>query len=130
MTRASGLAALAAVALAWWVGASAEDARPAKGGLPAELARVPRGAVAVFSARAGEVWNHEVGKGLRAAMKEEMAHLTGELQRTAGLSPGEVERVTVAFMDVGAAIPVTFVTTAKPYDREKVLSALVPQAKT
>jgi prepilin-type processing-associated H-X9-DG protein len=123
-----GCAVLAA-ALAWWVGASAEDTKPAKD-LPPELARVPRNVMMVMSFRTREIWEHDVGKGLRKALKEETAEAIKEIDRVIGLSPGDVERVTLALLDPGQSPPIVFVTTAKPYDQKKVIKALAPEGKT
>src|SRR5262249_55938729 len=111
-----------AVLLFGLLAASAAAGQPATK-LPADLALLPSGTVALASFRPAEVARHPaariggLGPGWRSLEALERAALLG-------LPRDQVERATLAL--VAAGQPVTVVRTRKPYDRARLLKALGP----
>jgi hypothetical protein len=111
----------------------AGDAGPAdKGGLPADLARVPDYGVALLSVRVADLWNHEAAAGMREKLGKDHGDVLEQWQKLVGVPPANVERLTLVFPEFfpqSEPIPLAFVATAKPFDKEKVLAAIAPGAK-
>src|SRR5262249_5971221 len=106
----------------------------AKTKLPADLALVPGDAFAFATIRVADLWGHEGTKSLRERLAKEFPDAYKELEKTAGVPPAEIERLSFGITKTpgpGGPGP-TFailVTTVKPYDKQKVLAALVPDSK-
>jgi hypothetical protein len=112
---------------------AADEARPAKADLPADLALVPADAPAFLCLQVGPYWN---GREAEALKKVTQAHpvvvssVTPDLEKSFGLSMADLERVVVVFPDLAKMGDfVAILTTRKPFNRDKVLGALVPDAK-
>jgi hypothetical protein len=97
--------------------------------LPADLARVPPGAVWFLTFRAADLWGGELGKAVREKAGPEAREAAQELEKRMGVNPGQIERLTLVALAVQGE-PVVLVRTVKPYDRARVLTALVPRALT
>jgi hypothetical protein len=99
-------------------------------GMPPHLDLVPRDTAMVFSMRLGEFWHSQAARGLR----EQLARPGGglhEVEDATGLSVGDVQRLTVVIPTIdrnGPSAPLFFVTTDKPYDRDRVLKAFKAQS--
>src|SRR5262249_12599372 len=57
----------------------------------------------------------------------EMALLKQESIKRLGLPPEEIDRLTLVWLSPNDRYPLVFVSTGKPYDREKVLATVLPQ---
>ncbi len=97
------------------------------GNLPADLALVPRDAVGFVSVRVADWWNSELGKQAQA-----LVGLLGGLEemkkQTGGLTPADIERVTVVAPE---PTPNAFVLVAanKPFDQQKIVAQLVKNGR-
>jgi hypothetical protein len=101
---------------------------PAKA-LPADLARVPSKAVFVLSVRPADLWNGELGKGMRAGLgKMEEAVSTG-IGGEVGLPPAELERLTVVVTETLNVAPLFFARTTKKFQKDKLLNRVVPDSR-
>jgi hypothetical protein len=95
--------------------------------LPPDLAAVPKDALAFVHVRVGDLREGPTAKYLQRAMPPKvLAELHKRLEKTYGLAPGDLERVTFVFLPGGEPQTLVIVQTAKPVQREKVLQALVP----
>jgi prepilin-type processing-associated H-X9-DG protein len=124
---------LVAVAVAYPLFGTADEGKaPPKGDLPADLARVPSDAAAVMAVRVADLWNHDAAKGLRDKLARDHAEALEQWEKLVGVPPADIERLTLVFVDLvpqSEPIPLAFVATAKPFDKEKVLAAVAPGAK-
>lgn len=84
------------------------------GKVPPDLALVPADAPAFVSFRLADIWNNEK---LRATFPPDMHKSISDLEVMTGISPTQVERVTVVFRDLPQARPAYFIVlTNKPFD--------------
>jgi len=128
--RAACLAALAAGAL-WLAG------RPASSGLAADKGEAPKAAagldlvpadgVAVFSVRFADLWDHKAFKAAREKMAKQVPDFEGHAAKEIGVPLDEIERVTGLLPSIESRRNLlVFVTTIKPYDAKKLLTAAIP----
>jgi hypothetical protein len=125
-----GLALLLGVAaLAWLPGRAqvAEDKAPPAADLPADLARVPPGAVALFAVRPAQLWADELGKLVRKRAPKDGDKVVKEFDKGMGVTPAQIERLTLVAVSVRSE-PVVLVRTLTPYNKGKVLAATAPKA--
>jgi Protein of unknown function (DUF1559) len=132
--RLVGVALVLGVAVGAWGalpdGAAEEKKEAAKaGGLPDDLSRAPAKGMLMVSLRPAELWNSELGKGMRDKMGKDVAALTGAIKGEVGLAPADVERLTIVLRDPGARAPLVLVRAVKKADRKAVVAAAVPGAK-
>jgi hypothetical protein len=128
--RAAFLTVLAAAALwmagrpATW-GRAADKSDEAPKAAASELDLIPSDGVAVVSFRFADLWNHEAFKAAREKMMKEVPGFAGYVAKDAGVAPDEIERVTGVIQSMEShGNWLGFITTTKPYDRKKVLSAV------
>ncbi len=117
---ALGLIAAAGVWLAHRPDASAQE----KSALPADLALVPTDATCFVHVRVGEVWNSELGKNVRKQFGKVLDEIVPQVEKNLGVAIGDVERGTLVMLSPRDNDPVFILTTAKPYDRTKLLAVL------
>jgi hypothetical protein len=92
--------------------------------LPPDLAKVPSDAIFLASGHVAALWNSDFSKPVRQKLAKEMNEAAGEFEKKFGLPLDQVERMTVAVLDVmGPPEPLFFVGTLKAYDRDKVIAA-------
>ena len=92
--------------------------------LPPDLAKVPSDAVFLVSGRVADLWNSDLKKSVRQKLAKEMIEGTREFEKKFGLPLDQVERLTLAMMNVrGPEEPLLFVGMTKAYDRDKVVAA-------
>jgi hypothetical protein len=113
---------------------SAENTQPAEEAktpdLPADLAKVPSDAMLLVSGRVAELWSGEVNKAVRQKYAKQMNKGASEFEDKFGLSPDQVERLSMATMHIagpaeaGPAEQWFFVGTTKTYNRDNVMGAL------
>jgi hypothetical protein len=129
---------LVALGLAHAATAGDEPRPPAKTALPPELDAVPRDALGFVSLRVADLWNSAVAADLRKRLAQEdptgyrkaETEALQEFEKNLGVPLPSVERLTVVgleFQHPDRAI--LLVTSAKPYDRDRLLKVLVPDAK-
>jgi hypothetical protein len=113
---------------------AAKDEPAAKGAPPADLALIPGDAFAFVSVRAADLWNNEGTKALRTQFAKEHPDDYKAIVESVSVPPQEIERLTFVITrtpgpnDPGPEVAV-LVATTKPYDRNKVLKDLLPEAK-
>ena len=91
-------------------------------GLPSDLAQVPPDGGFFMTIRAGDLAASKAGKELLTQLRQDKDNLAATLEKYLGLPLADIERVTV--------LPdVVIVRTTRPYDREKVLDAVVPKGQ-
>jgi hypothetical protein len=115
-----GLVLLALLSTAVLAGLWAQDKKDEP--LPADLDAVSRNAVFFLSMHVAEQWNSDAVKPLREGLAKDAPEQLKEFKKTVGLLPEEIERLTLVMQDFGPTPgPLMLVSTAKPYDKEKVL---------
>jgi prepilin-type processing-associated H-X9-DG protein len=124
MVAAAGAVLLGLAALAWQPG-RAQVAEEKATALPADLARVPPGAIAVFVVRPADLWADELGKLVRKHAAKDSDKVVKEFVAAMGVEPAQVERLTMAAVGLRSE-PVIVVRTVKPYDKGKVVAATAP----
>jgi hypothetical protein len=113
---------------------AAKDEPAAKAKLPADLALVPGDAFAFATIRVADLWNDPGTKPLRERLSKEFPDVYKELEKTAGVPLEQIERLSFVITktpgpgDQGPVFAI-LVTTTKPYDKQKLLAALVPDSK-
>jgi hypothetical protein len=124
--QATGLAVLLAglTALSWQGAEGAGGDKTATETLPADLARVPARSLALFSVRSADVWTSSLAKGLREKLGKEFMGMLDDIEKKTGLSPADVERVTIVIKESPDAQPLVFFGTTKPFDRVKVFATI------
>ncbi len=110
-----------------------------KPALPADLNMVPRDAIGFISLRFADLVRSEGIKRLLKRVGTEDPNLAPQIaaweatfEEATGLKPATIERVTATMVEVRDLPSKSFVTvvkTSEPYDRNKVLKALVPGAR-
>jgi hypothetical protein len=112
---------------------AADEARPAKAELPADLALVPPDAPGFFCFQVGPYWHGSEAEALKKIAQAHPVVITSwtqDLEKHIGLPVADLERAVVFFADLGKMGDfVAVLTTRKPFDRDKVLGTLVPDAK-
>jgi hypothetical protein len=124
-------ACLAAVLTGGRPSFAADDAKAAKA-LPADLALVPPDAAAFLCLEVGKHWNGPEAESLKKITQAHPLVLTWEtkdFEKEIGLRMADIERILLVFPDFEAGGFVYIFTTGKPFDRDKVLGALVPGSK-
>jgi hypothetical protein len=118
---------LAGLAVLGWqaAGGAAED-KPGTETLPADLARVPVKALALYSVRAADVWASPLGKGARERLGKQLDAMIKDIETKTGLTAADVERVTMVLKEVQVPMPLFFVSTTKAFDKKKVFGLAVP----
>jgi hypothetical protein len=121
--------------------AGEEPRPPASAALPPELAAVPRDALGFVSVRVADLWRSDlVADARRLAMKAEPKLYqeveTKELERFEkqwGMPWTAIERFTMVMIEPPDELPqeilIAFITTTKPYDRDRLLKTRVPGTK-
>lgn len=95
----------------------------------ADFALVPGDTPLFLSLHVGKHWNGLESQSLKQVSTSHPivpSWWLNDLKKTVGLSPAEVERVLVIHASSGRQI--VAITTGKPYNRDKVLAAIVPNA--
>lgn len=95
--------------------------------MPADLALVPPDAQGFVTLRVADVWKLDATQRSWQNLKKQ-GLLMGEdplalLEKQTGLTPADIDRVTVAVVDGEKTILWVILATNKPYDRDKVLKA-------
>jgi hypothetical protein len=112
---------------------TADDAKPTKA-LPADLTLVPEDAAAFLCLQVGPYWNGAEAESLKKITQAHPLVLTWETKdfdKQIGLNMAEIERfvlVVPEFKAKGNTAAWIF-TTGKPFNRDKVLEAIVPEPK-
>ncbi|MFO0842722.1 MAG: DUF1559 domain-containing protein [Gemmataceae bacterium] len=123
------IAAVLVVVGATWALVRGPAEAEEKGGLPADLARVPGKAFLMVSLRPGDLWEHELAKGIRAKMGKDASFIAQGVEKSTGLAPAATERVTYVvnqFAPGGPGEPLMFVAAKGSFDRAKLLATIVP----
>jgi len=91
-----------------------------------ELDLIPRDAGMFVSIRVADLWQTDIAQPLRDLFAKERPEALAELEKQISLRPEQVERITILFPTVGPEMdaPLILITTIKPYNREKLLTAL------
>jgi hypothetical protein len=92
--------------------------------LPSDLALVPPDASGFTTVRVADLAGSKAGKLLLEQLSQDKNSLVTHLERELGVPLADVERLTLL-----SAENVVIVRTTKPYDRAKLLAALVPAGK-
>src|SRR5262245_51989990 len=99
----------------------------AKADLPPDLARISGRAHVLISLRPADVWESELGKGIRGKVGKDVAHVTKALTEAIGLEPASIERLTLAMPMVAQGVePLVFVASKQALEKKKFLAQLVP----
>jgi prepilin-type processing-associated H-X9-DG protein len=102
----------------------------AKADLPADLNAVPREAAGFVSQRLADWWGSEAAKAVRERIVKEQPDALKEVEKHLGAAPADIERLTLLVDDPrGGEEPVILVSTLKPFDRAKVLTAVAQGAR-
>ncbi len=112
---------------------AADDAKAEKA-LPADLALIPEDTTAFLCFQVGRYWNGPEAESLKKISQAHplvMTWETKELEKETGLSVAEIERFVLVIPEfkVKGNIAAWIFTTRKPFDRDKVLDAVAPEAK-
>ncbi len=113
---------------------AADESKPAETALPADLALVPSDAALFVRLDVGSYWNGSEAESLKKIAQAHPIVLTWEtkdLEKETGLRIDEIERVVLVVPDFKAQgnIVAAIFTTSKPFNRDKVLSTVVPEPK-
>jgi hypothetical protein len=120
------LAALLGIAGLAWLGA--QEKKKPEAALPPDLAGLPRDQAMFVSLRPADLWASEPGKAFRKRLGKDLTHITDDFERLLGLTPDQVERLSLVLDPEKREPPLLAVRTLKPYKRERVLEAFVPGA--
>jgi hypothetical protein len=125
--QAAGLAVLLAglAALGWQAAGGAAEDKPSTETLPPDLARVPAKSLALISVRAADVWSGALAKGVRSKLGKEFAAVVKETEKETGLTPDDVERMTMVMVRTPDDHPLIFFATTKAFDKKKVFGYAV-----
>jgi hypothetical protein len=106
------------------------DAEEKTAALPADLAKIPSDGMLVLSSRVADSWGSEQLKLAREKYKKEFEEGINDFRQRFGLSPEQVERLTMLMLDPppGREVMLLFVRTVTPYDLAKIV-AKVKNAK-
>src|SRR5262249_55794151 len=92
-----------------------------------DLDLIPGNAEVFVMLRTGDMWNAElVKKGLAEVLKEVQPGTdpVAQMQQATGLTPTDVERVTILMTDVQKEIGWVLVSATKPFDRPKMTAVI------
>src|SRR2546430_1299093 len=78
-----------------------------------------------MSVRVADLWNSDFGKGVREKGAKDIAPLVKEIEDKVGVTPAQIERLTVAFLETPEA-PVVFIATPKSYEGITGIKGRVP----
>ncbi|HWG47788.1 MAG TPA: leucine-rich repeat domain-containing protein [Gemmataceae bacterium] len=106
---------------------AAPGASAARGkGLPADLDRVPRDALAFVSLRLADTLKRPIAAGLRKQLQDNS--VLASYKKLLGLEVADIERAVVVFLALKPEVQgVALVTTVKPYERERLLFLIAPE---
>jgi hypothetical protein len=90
---------------------------------------LPANGVGFISIRLADLWGADPTKRAVAALPPEAGNLSVEMEKSTGLTPSDIERVTLVFPEDSSSSASAdslwaIVTTVKPYDRSKLLGKL------
>jgi hypothetical protein len=104
-------------------------ARDDKAELPDDLARVSAKSDLVVSVRVSKLWEGELAKAIRAVRSDFFAWQVRAFREQDDLSPGEVERATLALNAAGpdGRGDLQMVVAAKKLDPKTVLPTILPR---
>jgi predicted Zn finger-like uncharacterized protein len=106
----------------------ADPNAPTVKGLPADLDRVPRDAIAFCSLRVADTLKRPIAAALRKQLQDDPT--LSQFKLLLGLAVEDVERAVVVFLALKPEVEgVALVTTIKPYERERLLFVLAPEKK-
>jgi hypothetical protein len=97
--------------------------------LPPDLARISGKVAALQSVRVADLWSSPFGKSVRSRLDKGALGLLETIEKSTGLSPADVERVTLVLPTLRAAEPMIFFATTRDFDRAKVFKVAVPGGK-
>ncbi len=107
----------------------ADDARPAdevpnEKALPTDLAKIPGDALFAASVRIADLWSSDFVAPVREKYKKEIDLVPNEFKKRFGLSPEQIERLTVVVLDPPpkGGEPLIFARTVEAYDLAKILA--------
>ncbi|WP_020468141.1 DUF1559 family PulG-like putative transporter [Zavarzinella formosa] len=129
--RAIGLCGLLAVAFA----CPGVSERQASAAPLSPLDRVSPEAGVMIHGRASVLWNHPLVEDLRKQFAKPLEKILGDLEKSQGLTPEQLDTVTFHFPKIPAGpgdetLFIVQVVTKTPYDRTKVLGGLrAPKAE-
>jgi hypothetical protein len=118
--------------LAYWLLQPSSDKSLRDGARTAEaneLDWVPRNAVGFVSMRVGGWWASPLGRQMEPAINQAAPGWDKEMEKEVGLKPADLERVTFVVLDAQGEKMWAAVATRSPYDRDKLLHGLAPDAK-
>ncbi len=115
--------------------AAADDPRPAAV-LPPELEAVPPGALGFVSIRPADLWNSELSRATRAQLRardpegyQDDLKLLDRAEEHYGVRLETAERFTAILLQPSDEAWIFFISTARPYDRDRLIKRLTPEAK-
>jgi hypothetical protein len=115
--------------------AAADEPRVPKA-LPADLEAVPPDALGFISIRPADLWDSEISRAIRAALRsrdpETDQAALAELDRAEafyGVRLETAERFTAVLLDPADNAMVFIISTLRPYDRDRLIKRLTPEAK-
>jgi hypothetical protein len=98
--------------------------------LPADLAHVPSDSAAFLSVRVADLWESTAAKPVRARIVEEAGEAIKAIEKSVGVSPSGMDRVTFFFRAIApGADPTIVIATVSPIDRKQILATLGPRRK-
>jgi RNA polymerase sigma factor (sigma-70 family) len=104
-------------------------APPAAARTPADLALVPNDAMGFVRVSARALWNSEAMKKVRRQASREALGLLSEAEKSLGIAIDDIDTVTAIVVPPPGPPLLVVISTARPYAREKVRQALVPQGR-
>jgi hypothetical protein len=110
------------------LGAGGEQPAAKETALPPDLRLVPADAAGFVSVRPADLLGTAPVKKVLAAFGKDGPVELREVEKAIGSPLAEVERLTALVADLDGR-PVVIVRTAKPYDRDKLLKAVAPDAR-
>lgn len=125
---------LTALGMGIYPAAAADDSKGSKIALPDDLALIPNDAAAFLCLQVGKHWNGPEAESLKKIAQAHPLVLTSwseDIEKEIGLSISEIERFVLVIPDFKAKgnIAAWILTTSKPFNRDKVLSMVVPEPK-
>ena len=120
----AALTASLAAALLTVEDARTADEAPKEKALPTDLAEIPSDALYAASVRIADLWSSDFVAPVREKYKNELDLVLNEFKKRYGLSPEQIERLTVVVLDpppVGGE-SLFFARTVEAYDLAKILA--------
>jgi hypothetical protein len=102
---------------------------PREEALPADVALIPGDGLVMATIRVADLWNNEVVKPARVALKQELAGQLAEFEKVLGAPLEQVERLTFLVTGAGPAFEMRVVALKRPYDPDKVSALAGPGAR-